>query len=189
MRCGHYPPRGLTSRSTGPPASCACGFPPPFGLRRPVTSNVRALFLLSAVRTRHILFIPVWLLLSSCVALTERQRDWELVQFVGGISIGTPTLVDGSWSLPVHCNVAGEQVTRKPIGGHSGLLCSSTTAIVQGHDILLSVRTSLATGTPTKLSSRCPPANLASATPGAYSVYYLDPDNTRHFIANVRLGL
>ena len=31
----------LTSRSAVPPASCACGFPPPFGLRRPVTSNVR----------------------------------------------------------------------------------------------------------------------------------------------------
>lgn len=30
----------LTSRSTGPPRSCASRFPPRFALRRPVTSNV-----------------------------------------------------------------------------------------------------------------------------------------------------
>ena len=38
--CTSRPPRGLTSRSRGPPASCACRCPPPFGLRRPLNSNV-----------------------------------------------------------------------------------------------------------------------------------------------------
>jgi hypothetical protein len=105
--------------------------------------------------------------------------------------VDAPHEVDGSWLLPVHCNIAGiEQVTVKPTAGTGALVCSETKASVRGEVISLTIYTKLAgVGSEKGLSSRCPEASLGQIKPGKYAVVYGEPGSSQMPIGYVTIGL
>jgi hypothetical protein len=120
-------------------------------------------------------------------AANAEPRTWAFVQGVGGIAFETPIHNANGWSLPVRANLSGvEQITTRPTTLHSALACLQTAAVVEGHNIYLTI----ASGLPGDgHSSRCPPSQLGVLTPGRYRVFYRGPNEEPHFLGRVSIGL
>ena len=115
--------------------------------------------------------------------VSAQSRDWFFVQSVGGLAIGEPMKKDGTWYLPIRCNVAGiEAITTKPTALHSALACST---IVRFEDqaIVLSVSTGVGS------SAKCPPAKLGAIAKGRYKVFYSGSSAERIPIGEVNIAL
>ena len=137
-----------------------------------------------------ILLFTILLIISQGVfsALLGEERDWEFIQSVGGISIGTPKLENNNWVLPVLCNVSGlKEITVKPTMLNSGLVWADTEVRIRESIIYLSIETALA-GMGGK-SSKCGPAMLGKLKPGQYKVMYLSPNKSTNSIGEVKIGL
>lgn len=124
---------------------------------------------------------------SASSALLGKERGWQFIQSVGGITLGEPRHADNHWVLPVNCNVAGlKTYSTKPTAMNSGLACVSTSAHTEGHTIYLAIHTAL-TGMSGK-SSDCGPANLGKLKPGKYKVVYKSGKASTIFIGEVNIG-
>jgi hypothetical protein len=125
---------------------------------------------------------------SAIAALLGEERDWEFIQSVGGIAIGTPTLINHEWLLPIECNVSGlKTITVKPTMLNSGLVWADTEVRIKDSEIHISIETAL-TGMGGK-SSSCGPAELGTLKSGKYIIKYLSPDMSTNYIGEVDIGL
>jgi hypothetical protein len=124
--------------------------------------------------------IMFWLMLMpACVAgdgyiATSSVADWEFIQSVGGIAVGSPIKHnDGSWTLPVSCDVSGlTTITKKPTSLNSALVITDTFARVDGNKIHLTVVINSAQRS--KKTAHCTAVNLGKMKPGEYIVVYGD---------------
>lgn len=122
---------------------------------------------MSRIETVIAVMLPI--LVMSATAFAEEQ-NWKFVQSVGGISVGFPALASDGWSLPIDCDISGlKKVTVKPTVLNSGIACKSVAANVEGHNIYLTVNTSIAGS---GRNAQCPPASLGHIPKGEYTVYY-----------------
>jgi hypothetical protein len=120
-------------------------------------------------------------------ALTRSSRDWQSIQSVGGIALGSPVRNhDGHVLLPIHCDVSGTQaITTQPKVINSGSVCIRPKVRVKASTIFITIRTSLAG--PPNLDSRCPVADLGDIPPGVYRVVYLNPDGSQHAMGSTQV--
>lgn len=108
------------------------------------------------------------LLLGGCAT----TQDWNFVQSVGGITIGTPQWADGEWMLPVHADASGLINNGvQPTTLNSALACKDVKARRRGSTILLALRTNLV-GVGGGHGSACPPVHLGRIKDGEYTVKY-----------------
>ena len=116
--------------------------------------------------------------------LPERQT-WAYMQSLGGISIGDPYREEGMWSLPISCDVSGsKKITVKPTLLNSALATAETEAAVEGNAIYVTIVTSMMSH---NKGSLCKPAALGGLPNGDYSVFYRDPDGTRHALGSLSI--
>ncbi len=117
-------------------------------------------------------------------SLFDTSRDWQFVQSVGGMAIGTPHRDDRKHViLPIRCSLAGETVTRHPTTGYSGLAFDTPAVRVSSTNVFLTFRTRL----PGKRDAQCPPADLGKITSGDYAVFYRSPDGTRESLGSIHV--
>ena len=117
-------------------------------------------------------------------SLFDTKRDWQFVQSVGGMAIGTPHRDDRRHViLPIRCSLAGETVTRHPTTGYSGLAFDTPIVRVSSTNVFLTFRTTL----PGKRDAQCPPADLGKITGGDYAVFYRSPDGTREPVGTIHV--
>jgi hypothetical protein len=140
-----------------------------------------------------------FLLMPACFAgdgyiATSTVADWEFIQSVGGIAVSVPTKNnDGSWTLPVACDVSGlTTITRKPTSLNSALVVTDTSARADGNKIHLMVVINSALRS--KRTSHCTAVNLGNMKRGEYIVVYGDPisfygkpEAVRHQVGTVRI--
>lgn len=115
------------------------------------------------------------------------SRDWQFVQSVGGLALGTPGRDDrGHVLLPLRCDVSGTQaITVQPTTMNSGLVCEAPAARVRSNTVFLTIRTFIAGSD--KAEARCPAADLGAQPAGAYSVIYLSPDGSQHPLGSIQI--
>jgi hypothetical protein len=119
---------------------------------------------------RYLLVLPVFALLPGCSTAFAKEQPWSFVASVGGLQVGVPMHSHGRWSLPIQADVSGAQaITTKPTTFNSAIVCTAVDAKVQGPDIMLVVRTTLAHGGATSV---CPAAKLGKLANGSYNVWY-----------------
>lgn len=111
-------------------------------------------------------------------------RSWEFIESVGGIAINTPSRVRNcAVFLPVTCDVSGlKSVTKKPTSMNSSLVVTDIDKKIEGNEILLSVKTGLASKLKT---SACSGVELGDIPAGDYQVFYLGPDRQKHSLGKV----
>ena len=115
----------------------------------------------------------------------DTKRDWQFVQSVGGLAIGSPRRDDRKHViLPIRCSLAGDTVTRKPTTGYSGLAFDTPIVRVSSTNVFLTFRTTL----PGKRDAQCPPADLGKIAGGDYAVFYRNPDGTREPVGNIHVS-
>ena len=121
-------------------------------------------------------------LLTSCSAMTS-PCDWDFMQRVGGLAIGTPErALDGRWTLPVDGDVSGARaVTVKQVAVNSALGFARYTVRRHGNRLDVTVRKNIG-GNPS-----CAPIDLGHLAPGDYEVNYRDPDGTLHPFGTFRI--
>lgn len=118
---------------------------------------------------------------------TSHVASWEFIQSVGGIRLGKPEKKEnGSWVLPVVCDVSGlTTVTHKPTTMNSGLVVNQMLYQVSGSEIRISVI--LNTPLSTSRTSRCTHVNLSDINTGEYRVLYEEPNRSTHALGNITI--
>jgi hypothetical protein len=118
-------------------------------------------------------------------SIFSTARDWQFVQSVGGLAIGTPHRDDRKQViLPIRCNITGTQtVTIHPTTGYSGLAFDSPKVHVHSTNVFITVCTVL----PGKRDASCPPADLGKLEGGDYSVFYSSPDGKREPLGSIKV--
>lgn len=119
------------------------------------------------------------------LAVCSEPKSWDFMQSVGGLAIGPAYVRETQWFLPVRADVSGlNEITLKPKRVNSALICESTTAIVEGESIYLTVNTGIIRE---HYSPACPAASLGSLKEGNYRLFYRSPDGTSHELGAVGL--
>jgi hypothetical protein len=118
-------------------------------------------------------------------SIFSTARDWQFVQSIGGLAIGTPHRDDRKHViLPVRCDISGTQtVTVHPTTGYSGLACDLPKVHVHSTNVFITVCTIL----PGKRDASCPPADLGKLAGGDYSVFYSSPDGKREPLGSIKV--
>lgn len=123
--------------------------------------------------------------LSSLV--TSKHVDWNFIQSVGGIMVSEPSLNENKtvW-LPIICNVSGlEKITTKPTTVNSALVVRKIEHKIEKDRILIHVMTSLIDDQ--NKDVRTKGIILENIKPGVYKVEYINPDNSVHFIREIKV--
>lgn len=116
--------------------------------------------------------------------LFHTKRDWQFVQSVGGMAIGTPHRDDRKHViLPIRCSLVGETVTRHPATQYSGLAFDTPIVRVNSTNVFLTFRTTL----PGTRDAQCPPADLGKIAGGDYAVFYRSPDGKREAVGSIHV--
>src|SRR6266446_44725 len=124
----------------------------------------------------------------SIVSGTARSsRDWQFVQSVGGLALGTPQRDHhGHVLLPIRCDVSGTQtITVGPTGINSALVCEPPSVHVSSSTVFLTIRTTIASSR--NSDARCPAADLGALSAGLYSVIYRSPDGRQHPLGSIQI--
>jgi hypothetical protein len=112
--------------------------------------------------------------------LTKESRNWQFIQSVGGMKISQ----QGN-TLKVECDVSGtKKITVKPTMINSGIGVRDLKHKRVGKTIQLNLITSVFEK---GMRSSCKALNLSAYPAGEYSVQYLDPDGTTHFLGKITL--
>ena len=129
--------------------------------------------------------VVLFVAINGCDAAVS--RDWQFVESVGGLRLGTPSR-DGKGHvlLPVRCDVSGTQtISVRPTAMNSSLVCDTPYIRVRNSTVFLTIRVSAAGSR--KADSRCPPADLGEPAAGLYSVVYLSPDGSQHPLGSIHI--
>jgi hypothetical protein len=118
-------------------------------------------------------------------SIFSTARDWQFVQSVGGLAIGTPHRDDRKHViLPIRCDITGAQtITIHPITGYSGLAFDLPAVRVHSTNVFITVCTIL----PGKRDASCPPADLGKLAGGDYSVFYSSPGGKREPLGSIKV--
>jgi hypothetical protein len=118
---------------------------------------------------------------------TRSTRNWEFIQSVGGISVGTPQRdAGGNVSLPINCDVSGiRAITVNPTTSNSGLVCEEPRVRVQEQSVYITICTSISSER--NPSAQCPDADLGHLAPGRYAVFYGVPPDVAHSLGVVEV--
>ena len=118
-------------------------------------------------------------------SIFSTSRDWQFVQTVGGLAIGTPHRDDRKHViLPIRCDISGTQtITIHPTTGYSGLAFDLPTVHVRSTNVFITVCTVL----PGKRDASCPPADLGKLAGGDYSVFYSSPGGKREPLGSIKV--
>ena len=132
-----------------------------------------------------LLLIPAAIHASFDSTIFHTSRDWQFVQSVGGLAVGTPQRDARKHAiLPLRCDVSGLQtITVRPTALNSGLFCDSPAVRIHSTSVLITLRTTLAG----KGSALCPPADLGKIADGEYSIFYRDPDGKQHPLGTIHV--
>src|SRR5881394_3841678 len=81
------------------------------------------------------------------LSAVRSSRDWQFIQSVGGIALGTPQRDDhGDVILPIRCDVSGTRtITVHPTALNSALVCEHPSVRVRSPTVFLTIRTTMAT--------------------------------------------
>jgi hypothetical protein len=133
------------------------------------------------------ILVAVILLIAVADCDAVESRDWQFVQSVGGLALGTPWRDNrGHILLPVRCDVSGTQtITVRPTAMNSALVCEPPDTRVRSSTVLLTIRTVIAGSR--KADARCPAADLGAPPAGVYSVIYLSPGGSRHPLGSIHI--
>ena len=127
---------------------------------------------------------------TSVVSFAARSsRDWQFIQSVGGIALGSPQRdARRHVLLPIRCDVSGTQtITVRPTAINSALVCEPPVVRVRSSTVLLTIRTTIASDH--NSNARCPAADLGALAPGEYSVIYRSPDGSQHPLGSIQIPL
>lgn len=118
---------------------------------------------------------------------TSHVASWEFIQSVGGIRLGEPAKKEnGSWVLPVVCDVSGlTTVTRKPTTMNSGLVVTRMLYQVSGREVRISVV--LNAPLSTSRTSLCTEVTLSNINNGEYRVLYKEQNRSTHALGTITL--
>ena len=119
-------------------------------------------------------------------SFTQKSRDWDFIQKVGGIKTENPLATEDGLYLPVMCNVSGtDSITNKPTLLNSALICKKIRVDHQGNKIYLTV----ITGLPVlgKATCNCKAVDIGNLDNGSYDVYYKDKSSSEHLIGHFSL--
>jgi hypothetical protein len=127
-------------------------------------------------------------LVASCSSLMSMaaysSRDWEFIQSVGGIAVGSPWRDDGGYVfLPIDCDVSGlRAITVKPTLINSALVCEAPRVRVRERSVFILICTSLPSG---RHDSQCPDGELGKLSPGTYDAFYGSPGDFEHPLGSI----
>jgi len=115
----------------------------------------------------------------------RESKDWEFVQSVGGLKLGSPYRDSkGHVLLPIICDVSGtKKITKQPTTLNSALACDTPSVIKRRCTILIAVRTTIASEL--HPNAACSPADLGVIQPGTYFVDYLGPKGARNNLGSI----
>jgi len=124
-----------------------------------------------------IFFGGVALLLGCGMAmLTSEYRDWTFIQQVGGLTAGeAQKMENGTYRLPILCDVSGREITSKPTTANSGLIVRETGFSIHKNSIQIWIKTCLADG---KHNAFAPDVLLKNIPSGTYQVQYRNRDGS-----------
>ena len=138
----------------------------------------------------------------SCVSSfnsSAQWADWELLQSVGGVDLGTPYLFRGDYYLPVIVDFSGTRtVSVPPTLINSGLLCIRYETFERSDvfetDVFFTIMVqSAAPAVGSPLSSTCPdlklPALSALYPTARWNVYYQPHSRYRHHQTDHLIGV
>lgn len=118
--------------------------------------------------------------------VTSKHADWNFIQSVGGIMVEDPIRNDKTIWLPIICNVSGlERITIKPTTVNSALVAGKVEYKIEKDNILIHFETSLIDGQSKDVRTKG--ITIENIKPGVYRVEYLNPDNSRHFIRDIKV--
>ena len=119
--------------------------------------------------------VGVWLMLCGCSAITQRATaERQPLSFVGDISFGVPTVEGGRVTIPI--SFTGGEWLR-----NSAIVPYRVRSDVSDSEIDVTVTTAVAGN-----GNAAPPQIvLSGVSPGDYTVFYRDPDGTRHRLSQV----
>ena len=109
--------------------------------------------------------------------LRTATREAKPLAYVGQVQLGEPTNEDGHVLVPLKY-LGGEW------GQNSAIVPTDVKSTVKGMEIEMTVITSVATGTDANQGYRLA---LPEDSKGDYTVYYRDPDGTRHEIGALKI--
>jgi hypothetical protein len=111
--------------------------------------------------------------LSHCVGLSVKDRDWAFMQSVGGMAVTSARGPDGRRHLAVECDVSGvREISVKPTAINSGIVAHEVRVRRSGAALYLIVRTAIPSPGRT---SACDAVSLGVPPAGRYDVYYGNP--------------
>jgi hypothetical protein len=132
-----------------------------------------------------LLFIGAVVRQSYGSSIFSTPRDWQFVQSVGGLAIGTAHRDDRNHViLPIHCDITGtETITVHPTTGYAGLAFDLPKVRVRSTNVFVTVCTVL----PGMRDAMCPPADLGKLRGGDYSVFVLSPDGKQEPLGSIQI--
>ncbi len=119
--------------------------------------------------------------------VTSKHVDWNFIQSVGGIMVLEPTRNENKavW-LPIICNVSGlEKIATKPATINSALVMRKLEHRIEKDKILVYIKTSVIDNQNKDVKTKG--INLGNIEQGIYKVEYLNPDNSSHFIREIKV--
>ena len=153
--------------------------------------NTARLLRLGAKRRNVVAMAVMVFAVAGCTAFavwaTRSQRDWQFVQSVGGIAVGTPYRIDdGRVLLPIDFDVSGlRAITTQPTLMNSAMNCAAPLVDVRSQVIAITVRTELADKG--GYGPGCPDADLGDLAAGRYAVVYGSPDGSEHPLGTIEV--
>jgi hypothetical protein len=118
--------------------------------------------------------------------LTSDRRDWQFVQNIGGIRIGTVHEVAGKKVLPVEYDVSGlTTITRKPITLNSGLTVRKVTATRRSGCLVIQVITQVVDAKSEARSTHL--VDISDIPFGTYQVFYEKADDPEKRLGQITL--
>ena len=137
------------------------------------------------IKKKMIVFLGILVILGlvlfmSYDTITQRTADWEFIQKVGGINIGTPLQTQDGYYLQVKCNVSGtDSITVKPTTLNSAYFCTKINTQISDNKIYLKVMYGIAT---LSRDCNCKAVNLGKLNAGEFQVYFKDNSSKEHLI-------
>ncbi len=132
-----------------------------------------------------ILFLLI-ISITACKDVTTKLQNWDFIQSVGGMKLGTPLKTQDGWYLPIICDVSGTtKITVKPQTLNSALKCLKLHAERDEKKIYITISTGV--GDSNFSSAKCNAVNIGYMEDGQYEVLYQDDEKNSHLIDKINI--
>lgn len=127
--------------------------------------------------------LPALALACLPLAASAGPEPWGTIQKAGGLTLGQPFHSPDGWLLLVRANLA--PLNPNPPKPDSWIACKSTSAVVEGSNIYLTVVSTLARY---RVGAVCPAAKIGEIESGTYTVFYRGPGEPPVRLSDVQFG-